>query len=144
MRRDPHTEALVEQVLAALQTDKRGRYGFTEEGLGALAAELELAAGKDRLAEAVRALVELGELIEGGGKGSVARAQMLEIAEAFLPELTRAGDARRDHRNMELRRSAGFVGRDSGVRAPLLGTSRPLGTERAGQLGLQRGGRIRS
>ena len=72
MRRDPHTEALVEHVLAALKTDRRGRYGFTEEGLGALAAELEVAGGKGCLAEAVRALVELGELIEGGGKGSVA------------------------------------------------------------------------
>jgi hypothetical protein len=144
MRREPHTEALIDQVLGSMKKDQRGRLGFTEEGLGALAAELEAAAAAGRLAEAVRALVELGQLIEGSGKGSVANAQMLEIAEAFLPELTRAADARRDDRNMELRRSANVVGRESGVRAPLFGSSRPLGTERAGALGLQRGGRIRS
>ena len=140
MQNQPHTDALIDQVLSAMKKDQRGRLGFTEEGLGALAAELEAAAAAGRLAESVRALVELGQLIEG----SVASAQMLEIAEAFLPELTRAADARRDDRNMELRRSANIVGRESGVRAPLVGSSRPLGTERAGSLGLQRGGRIRS
>ena len=138
---DDERGALMDLVLEVLSQDKKGRLGFGEEGQAVIHQALEEAQGRGGLAGALRAVIEIAHVLAE----PIAEGQLLEIAENYLPALTEDLDARDDRRNRVLaERAAALAGRRDSTRAPRFGAPKPQGTERAANLQLARGGRIRS